>query len=250
MPAKQLQQKGRSMNPDAKSRDRDNDDTRPEYDFSRGLRGVHASRFSKLTSDEALILGYWQGNGFEVGSFSNAEMRNFKTPDFRLRRAEADVAVCEVKSFLKDAWLDEQLKKAPAGEIVGGLRPDPIFNRISNSVHTAFKQFDSVNSDHKLFNFLVLVNHDSSARPEDLDRVLTGFEDPLHGCFYETCIQFSEGRIREEKKKIDLYVWFDFLKADSVHLRRFFFGSHETQTAVCELLGIDPEQVKMIPPAA
>lgn len=239
------------MNQNSKSDLQNNDDDmRPEYDFSRGLRGVHAHRFSKLSSDEALILGYWQGNGFEVGAFSNTERRSLKTPDFRLRREGADVAVCEVKSFLKDTWLDEQLKKAADGELVGGLRPDPIFNRISNAVHTAFKHFDSVNSDHKLFSFLVFVNHDSSAHPEDLDRVLTGFEDQLHGSLDQTCFQFSEGRIREEKRKIDLYVWFDFLKADSVHLRRLFFGNQETQTEVCELLGLDPERVKMVPPAA
>ena len=52
------------------------DDMRPEYDFSRGLRGVHAYRFSKLTSDEAFALGYWQSKGFEVGAFANREMRD------------------------------------------------------------------------------------------------------------------------------------------------------------------------------
>jgi hypothetical protein len=239
------------MSPNAKSDLReDDDDMRPEYDFSKGLRGVHAYRFSKLSSDEALILGYWQGNGFEVGSYSNAELRKIKTPDFRLTRKGIDVAVCEVKSFLRDAWLDEQIKKAPYGELAGGLRTDPIFNRVSNAVHTAFKQFESVNPAHGLFNFLVLVNHDPNARPEDLDRVLTGYEDPMHGGFDQTCIQFSEGRIREEKKRIDLYVWVDFLKADSVRVRRLFFGNPETQTAVCELLELDPENVNMIPPAA
>lgn len=223
---------------------------RPEYDFSRGLRGVHAYRFSKLSSDEALILGYWQGNGFEVGSFSTAELKNIKTPDFRLRRDGVDVAVCEVKSFRKDAWLDEQMKKAGPGELTGGLRPDPIFNRISNAVHTAFKQFESVNPAHELFNFLVLVNHDSSGCPEDLDRTLTGYEDPLHGVFDQTCMQFSEGRIREEKRKIDLYIWVDYLKADAAHVRRLLFGNPETRMAVCDLLGLNPEEVRMIPPAA
>ncbi len=230
--------------------EKNDDDMRPEYDFSQGLRGVHAFRFGKLASDEALILGYWQGNGFEVGSFSEKEMRDMKTPDFRLLRGGVEVAVCEVKSFQRDTWLEEEMKKVPPGEIAGELRPDPIFNRISNSVHTAIKQFESVNSSHGLFNFLVLVNHDPSARPEDLDRVVTGYEDPLHGCFDQTCLQFSEGRIREEKKKIDLYVWMDFLKADSLRVRRLFFGNAETQEQVCRLLCLDPEKINMITPAA
>jgi len=239
------------MNRNASTKTQANDDDmRPEYDFSRGLRGVHAYRFSKLSSDEALVLGYWQGNGFEVASFSNNEIRDFKTPDFRLSREGIAVALSEVKSFQRDAWLDEQMKKMPAGELAGGIRPDPIFNRISNAVHTAFKQFGSVNSSHELYNFLVLINHDPGARPEDLDRVLTGYEDPLHGCFEQTCVRFSEGRIREEKKNIDLYVWMDFLKADSLRVRRLFFGNPGTQESVCKLLGIDSENVKMIPPAA
>ena len=69
------------------------DDMRPEYDFSRGLRGVHAYRFSKLSSDEALVLGYWQGKGFEVESFARNEMRDLKTPDFRLSRGGVEVAL-------------------------------------------------------------------------------------------------------------------------------------------------------------
>jgi hypothetical protein len=177
-------------------------------------------------------------------------MRDSKTPDFRLSRGGAEVALCEVKSFQKDSWLEAQLENASPGEIVGGLRPDPIFNRISNAVHTAFKQFESVNCEHKLLNFLFLVNHDTSARPEDLDRVLTGFEDPLHGRLDRTCEQFSEGRIREEKKRVDLYVWMDFLNADQLRPRGFFFGNPESRKSVCDLLDFDPSQIKNIPPAA
>jgi hypothetical protein len=94
------------MNQDASLNPQTNDDEmRPEYDFSKGVRGVHASRFSKLSSDEALVLGYWQGEGFEVGSFSTSEMRTMKTPDFRLSRNGVEAAYCEVKSFQRDNWL-------------------------------------------------------------------------------------------------------------------------------------------------
>jgi hypothetical protein len=223
------------------------DDMRPEYDFSSGLRGIHAYRFSKLSSDEALTLGYWQGKGFDVGSFAKNEMRDFKTPDFRLSLGGVEVALCEVKSFQKDSWLEDQLKNAPDGELVGGLRPDPIFNRISNAVHTAYKQFDSVNSDHRLLNFLFLVNHDTSAKPDDLDRVLTGYENPRMGLFEPTCAQFLEGRIREEKYKIDLYVWFD----GRINSREYrVLGNPKTQERVCDLMKFDLARVKKLPPAA
>lgn len=239
------------MNRDASLNSQTNDDEmRPEYDFSKGVRGVHAYRFSKLSSDEALVLGYWQGEGFEVGSFSTNEMRTMKTPDFRLSRNGVEAAYCEVKSFQRDNWLEEQLSKAPAGELVGGLRPDPIFNRINNAIHTAFKQFESVNPDHRLLNFLFLVNHDTSARPEDLDRVLTGFENRRSGILDPTCVQFSQDRIFHEKGKIDLYVWLDFQEGQLRSRAYRVLGNPESRQWVCGLLGIEPAVVRIIPTAA
>lgn len=228
----------------------DDDDMRPEYDFSKGLSGVHASRFSKLSSDEALILGYWQGKGFDVASFSKREMRDIRTPDFRLSRSGKEVAFCEVKSFQKDTWLDDQLRHAAPGQLVGGLRTDPIANRISNAIHTAFKQFESVNAGHRLFNLLVLVNHDASAVPVDLDSVITGRYDPLHGILDATHTQYSGGRIRREKLEIDLYIWMDMPKSHRPRVRRLFFGNPGTQKQICDLLQLDPKEIKLITPAA
>ena len=240
------------MNLDARLNPQSNDDEmRPEYDFSRGLRGVHAYRFSKLSSDEAFVLGYWQKEGFEVAGFAKSEMRDLKTPDFRLSRNGVEVAYCEVKSFQRDNWLEEQLKKAPPGEVVGGPRPDPIFNRIGNAIHTAFKQFESVNPDHCLMNFLFLVNHDTSARPEDLDRVLTGFENPRMGILDPTCVRFSQGRISQEKGKIDLYVWLDIQSDGQIRSREYrVLGNPESRQWVSSLLGIEPSRVRNIPSAA
>ena len=239
------------MNPNEKQQPTMNeDDMRPEYDFSRGLRGVHAYRFSKLSSDEALVLGYWQGKGFEAGPFAKNEMKEIKTPDFRLSRDGVEMALCEVKSFQRDEWLENQLQNAASGEVVGGLRPDPIFNRISNAIHTAFRQFESVNSDHRLLNFLFLVNHDTSAKPDDLDRVLTGYENPRMGLFEPTCVQYSAGRLRNEKSQIDLYVWLGMKGAGNPSREYRVLGNPSTQKQVCELLKIDPAQIKNLPPAA
>jgi hypothetical protein len=225
-----------------------NDDAmRPEYDFSKGLRGVHAYRFSKLSSDEAFVIGYWQNKGFQVTSFSKNEMSDLKTPDFRLNRDGVEVAVCEVKSFQRDNWLEDQLKNSPSAGVVGGTRNDPVFNRISNAIHTAFKQFESVNSDHRLLNFLFLLNHDTSARPEDLDRVLTGCENPRMGMFEPTCTQFSEGRIRAEKTKVDLYVWLG-LKPDQTPSGEYrVLGNPSTRERVGQLLALDSLNVRILP---
>ncbi|MGC9225088.1 MAG: hypothetical protein ACP5E2_14305 [Terracidiphilus sp.] len=238
------------MSLNAKQQKTNSDDMRPEYDFSKGVRGVHAHRFSKLSSDEALMLDYWRRKGFEARSFPKNEMRDMKTPDFRLSQAGREVALCEVKSFQRDTWLEEHMRDAGSGELVGGLRSDPIYNRISNAVHTAAKQFTSVNSDHKLLNFLVLVNHDTSAKYQDLVSVLTGYWDPLHGVYEQTHTQFSEGRIRNEKTQIDLYLWLNIHKDGTLSKESLFFGNPETRLSVCELIGINPMKIKDILPAA
>jgi hypothetical protein len=165
-------------------------------------------------------------------------------------RDGAEIALSEVKSFQRDSWLEDQLKNAKPGELVGGLRNDPVFNRISNAIHTAFKQFASVNSEHRLLNFLFIVNHDTSAGYKDLIRTLTGFEDPLKGHFDRTCEKFSEGRIRFEKEKVDLYIWLDIEKSGRIKGMFHYFGNPETRQFVCDLLGLDSARIKDIPPAA
>jgi hypothetical protein len=67
------------------------------------------------------------------------------------------------------------------------------------------------------------------------------------GLFEPTCVQYSEGRIREEKNKIDLYVWFE----GQINSREYrVLGNPNTQERVCDLLKVDMTQVKMLSPAA
>jgi hypothetical protein len=77
--------------------------------------------------------------------------------------------------------------------------------------------------------------------------VLTGYWDPLDRCLDRTHLQYSEGRIREEKMKIDLYVW---LGDRTIRSEYLYFGNPDTRASVCDLLGIDPAKIKNIPPAA
>lgn len=65
------------------------------------------------------------------------------------------VQQCEWKHVQYDEWLGKQLKTAKRLEIVGGLRHDPIFNRLADRIHDATKQFGAVNRDHESPNVLV-----------------------------------------------------------------------------------------------
>jgi hypothetical protein len=102
------------------------------------------------------------------------EMRKSKTPDFRVSKGDDSVFYCEVKTSKKDSWLDEQMKKKRVGCIAGGLRNDPIYNRFTDDIHTAVKQFDAVNPDQEYPNVLALVNHDQNCGFLDLVAVITG----------------------------------------------------------------------------
>jgi hypothetical protein len=151
-----------------------------------------------------------------------------------------------VKTFERDVWIDKMLDSVRPGELAGGVRNDPIYNRIANAIHTASKQLVSMNPDHEALNILVLVNRDKQTKYQDLVSVTTGKWDPLAGIHDKTHGQFSEGRIREEKYKIDLYVWLDALKEGQPELRGYFFGNYQNRPKVCSLFGIDAEAVKSV----
>src|SRR5277367_276307 len=123
------------------------DDMKPEYDFSAGERGKHAHLFGEISEDEALVEAFWREKGLIPERFEKEHTRFSKSPDFKLYKDGLLVAYCEVKSFQHDGWLDKRLEAAKRGEL-GELRQDPIYNRISNAVHTAVKQLETVNPDH------------------------------------------------------------------------------------------------------
>jgi hypothetical protein len=215
-----------------------------DIDFRSGERGKYAHRFGEVERDEELAAQYLVGQGFQVARIE--EDRFAKTPDFRLLKDGKPVAYCEVKTFERDVWLDRMLAEAPSGSLAGGSRPDPIYNRISNAIHTAAKQLASANRDHGMLNILVLINRDKQAKYQDLVSVTTGEWDPLAGIHDKTHEQFSEGRIREEKSQIDLYVWLDACNDDPPKLRGLFFGNYESRPTVCSLFSIDPGAVKTL----
>ncbi len=100
-----------------------------------------------MDPDEEKVKKYLEERGFTCKRFSKKETRAGKTPDFRVFRNGDFVFFCEVKSSPKDYWLDKLLEGAPPGQIVGGGRSDPIFNRLTTDIHSAVKQVEAVNPD-------------------------------------------------------------------------------------------------------
>lgn len=170
-------------------------------------------------------------------------MQKGRTPDFRVVSGDRFAFFCEVKTAQEDEWLDRQIDEAPPGTLVGGARPDPIYNRISNQIHSAAGQFDSVNPECEYPNVLAIVNSDHQAGKIDLIAVLTGNAYTESGPI-AMFRNYSEGRIREEKRRIHLYLWFDGGKADPF---MFFPEVHtEHHAALCRYFGIDAARIKRL----
>lgn len=179
-----------------------------------------------------------------VERFDKAALQGGRTPDFRVLLEGQFVFFCEVKTAQEEEWLDQELAKVPPGMLAGGARPDPTFSRISNHIHSAAGQFDAVNEGCTIPNVLAFVNYDVHAGVDDLVSVLTGNGYTDSGEVLPWYRTYSEGRIREEKKRIHLYLWFD---ADEPEPRKLWMQSHTVHhLALCGYLGIDPARIKQI----
>jgi hypothetical protein len=198
-----------------------------------------------MDEDEAKVEQYFSIRGLSCSLFSKNEMRNSKTPDFRVSKNDRFAFFCEVKTSKKDSWLDEQLKKVRVGYIAGELRKDPIFNRITNDIYEASKQFDAVNPSQEFPNVLAIVNHDQQCGFNDLLAVLTGNFFADDGSMHPIYARFSEGRIKEKKDKIHLYIWIDEVKPDRL---LFSQTNRPLHLNLCDFFDVNADDIRQIDP--
>ena len=188
---------------------------------------------------EQVALEFFAKHGMRAERFTKAQMQQSKTPDFRVYDSDDFVLYCEAKHVQEDEWLDKQLANAAPLQIVGGARPDPIFNRLTDRIHEAAKQFDCVNHEHGYPNVLVFTNSDQVCGFFDLVAVLTGNFYAESGAVEHIYKQYSEGRIRQEKHTIDLYVWHDDYLGTTQKEKLYFNSGSKHYVALCTLLGSD-----------
>jgi hypothetical protein len=194
---------------------------------------------------EQFAISFLSKYELRVERFTKDEMRHGKTPDFRVFKGGDFVFYSEAKHVQHDEWLDKQLETAKPLELVGGLRHDPIFNRLADRIHDAARQFKSVNSSREFPNVLIFTNSDRQCGFPDLRGVLTGNFYAEGGHVEPIYKSISEGRIREEKLTIDLYVWLNEWKGYGQKGSMYFVeGKHYEY--LCKLLGTDPSQHRRV----
>lgn len=195
--------------------------------------------------DEELVARLFADKQLRAERFPKVERRRGKTPDFRVFQGEVLKFFCEVKSVEEDTWLDKKLDAVAPGQLVGGARDDPVFNRLTDDIHQATAQFLAVNPNSATPNVMVFVNHDSMCDEQDMNGVLTGQfladDDTSHRIY----TKFSEGRIKNEKYLIHLFCW-----VEEGRFRAMTFNqSHPTHcSALCKLLGYDLYRIRPIAP--
>lgn len=192
---------------------------------------------------EQVVKDFLSGYGLRSEKFDKKQLGIGKTPDFRVYINGELIFYCEVKNAQKDMWLDEKFEKAALGEIVGGLRKDPVFNRLSAHIHKARKQFDAVNKDENLPNVLACCNEDQQSGFLDLLAVTTGNFFAEGGAVFPIYKNFSEGRIKADIEKIHLFIWIDAHKP-----HRFLFNTINSkyQNELCSIFGFDPKKLEIV----
>lgn len=195
-----------------------------------------------MSPSERIVAAYLKSLRLTTEQFTKAEMRKGRTPDFRVYSGDTLAFYCEVKNAQEDRWLDEQGRDAEPGTLYGGSRPDPIYNRVANYVHSAAGQFAAVNLDEQVPNVLAIVNEDRMAGFPDLRSVLTGNFYVADGAPDPIFRNISEGRIREDRFRIHLYIWFDAGR-DKPHMV-FSQSNPAHDVALCEYFNVKQEQIK------
>jgi hypothetical protein len=204
----------------------------------------HMTREPDETDDLSVVERLlFKKSGIVLERFNRHETLAGRTPDFKVMRDGKLFAFCEVKSP-RDDWLEEQIETAPPGQLVGGPRSDPTFNRIARHIEKAASQLHAVNADHALPNILVFVNHADASHRGDLVETLTGTFETESGGRFPTVRHISEGRLGKVRDQIDLYIWID-RKTTSVNL--YLFNDLTAPSVIvelCDLFGVDASDIR------
>ncbi|HHY70701.1 MAG TPA: hypothetical protein GX519_03395, partial [Thermoanaerobacterales bacterium] len=88
-----------------------------------------------------------------------------------------------------------------------GLIKDSTYNAISRHLHTAVKQFNSINPNHEKTNVMAVVNRNTLKNIHDLFISLTGYALLDNGKYIK--IHKVGHRTVEDISQVDLFLWFD-----------------------------------------
>ena len=169
------------------------------------------SKFIRMTPSEQYVCDLFKDRyGISLTKIDDIGGKNGQEPDFEFLENGKRIFVCELKEY---ETLDPSEETGwetihyPDGSI-GHTRDSNAPNKISGSIHQAYKQLKKYDEP----KILVFLNHYPGLDVRDLEETYRGFNkfevdgETVVDVYYRRA---SEGVIKEEKNKIDLYVWID-----------------------------------------
>jgi hypothetical protein len=129
-------------------------------------------------------------------------------PDFEFVRDNQRLFVAELKDIEHQPMSEKAgwTLPGPDDECPVAHRTDNAVRRVANKIHDAFKQLGNFTCPR----VLIFLNHDSMVDEKDLMEAFTGqlpYSNGVITVINTVSKGIANGRIREEKTQIDLYIW-------------------------------------------
>lgn len=214
------------------------------------LRGVFVHSMGENAADERRVAKFWSAHRLGVDAIEDPGERFSKLPDLRLSLGGAPWAYCEVKTIARRIWKVRILRDdQPIEERVEESRKS-IIERITGDLITAARQLKAGNRDHKLLNFVVLVNRDEEASPNLLTQLFSG----AHASPGRSLKARREGRIVEEiqgfRRNVDLCLWVKPAAEEKLHVEACLLLNPSLLSFTEEITGMRGDKLILLNPAA
>jgi hypothetical protein len=164
----------------------------------------------KISPSEQYIQNLFKSRyGINLNKINEHGGNNGLTPDFECISYGQRIFVCELKEFI-DVPLSKKSGRTIINHPDGSIESygnDNAINRISKDIYKAHKQLSKYTEP----KILIFLSNTSLLNVRDLDETFNGFSilavegNTRYVNIYAK--RASEGKIKDIKKKIDLYIW-------------------------------------------
>ncbi len=159
-------------------------------------------------------------------------------------------AYCEVKTIWRHSWTVRILHQDRPAEERLEISDKPVEERLSGDLVTAIRQLRSGNPDHSLLNVVVLVNWDEEASLAVLKQLFSAQASSINrGPGTRHAARLAD-EIRVFCRDVDLCIWATEQADGILVVEAYFLFSAEHKEQVRQIVGLGPEKLIVLKPAA
>jgi hypothetical protein len=133
------------------------------------------------------------------------------SPDFVFRSENKTVFFAELKDITCDLPSEEHgwiIPKPGEPHYPWSFRDDNAVSRVASKIHESYLQLMNCPSPR----VLIILNYDSLVDVKDLQEAYEGrqlYSNEVYSYYNIVSKKIADGRIKQEKQSIDLYIWID-----------------------------------------